>query len=420
MGDSMSTIINATTTNGVVIQPDNSGSLVLQTNSGTTALTISTAQDTTLAGKLTTASSGIQFSDASTQTAAASPYVLKNRIINGDMRIDQRRAGASVTPTSDDTYTLDRWIARLSQSSKYSAQQVSDAPNEFINSIKITSLSSYSVTSSDYFQIGQYVEGLNAQDLMWGTANAKTVTLSFWVKSSLTGTFGGTIFGYQTGTPSYPFSYTILAANTWEQKTVTITGPTSGTFNTNNSGCFTVLFSFGVGSSLSGTANTWNYSTLYRAPTGATSVVGTNGATFYITGVQLEQNTSATPFERRMYNQELANCQRYCEVIKPTGAVTYAQIAVGQCEASTSGTVGYFYQVAKRAAPTVTYDTASKYVVTASGGGATTVTSISTARADTTSLAIGFGVASGLTGGNATRLLDNNTNNPLTIISSEL
>jgi hypothetical protein len=180
-----------------------------------------------------------------------------------------------------------------------------------------------------------------------------------------------------------------------------------------------VVFSLGTGSTYSGTAGAWVGTGLFSV-TGATSVVGTNGATFYITGVQLEQNTTATPFERRLYNQELANCQRYCEVIKPTGAVTYAQIAVGQCEASTSGTVGYFYQVAKRAAPTVTYDTASKYVVTASGGGATTVTSISTARADTTSLAIVFNVASGLTGGNATRLLDNNTNNPLTIISSEL
>ena len=295
---------------------------------------------------------GITFPDNSLQTAAASPFGLKNRIINGDMRIDQRRAGASVTPTSDDTYTLDRWIARLSQSSKYSVQQVYDAPNEFINSIKITSLSSYSVTSSDYFQIGQYVEGLNAQDLMWGTANAKTVTLSFWVKSSLTGTFGGTIFGYQTGIPSYPFSYTILAANTWEQKTVTITGPTSGTFNTNNSGCFTVLFSFGVGSSLSGTANTWNYSTLYRAPTGATSVVGTNGATFYITGVQLEIGSTATPFERRMYGQELANCQRYYQVLGGSNLSFYTEEYISGNSIYLTGN-GEF-KVNMRSAPTVT------------------------------------------------------------------
>jgi len=128
MGDSMSTIINATTTTGVVIQPDNSGSLELQTNNGTAALTISTAQDTTLAGKLTTASTGIQFSDASTQTAAASPYVLKNRIINGDMRIDQRNAGASVTQTNANIYSVDRWQSFGSQASKMTLQQSSTVP----------------------------------------------------------------------------------------------------------------------------------------------------------------------------------------------------------------------------------------------------------------------------------------------------
>lgn len=289
----MASIINAGTTSNTALNmsADTSGTLDLQSN-GTTMASVT--------------STGFNIGGA-----VASGFTMKNRIINGDMVVSQRNGTSSVTPTSDDTYTLDRWIARLTQSSKYSVQQVADAPNEFINSIKITSLSSYSVTSSDYFQIGQYVEGLNAQDLMWGTANAKTVTLSFWVKSSLTGTFGGTIFGYQTGIPSYPFSYTISAANTWEQKTLTITGPTSGTFNTNNSGCFTVLFSFGVGSSLSGTANTWNYSTLYRAPTGATSVVGTNGATFYITGVQLERGSQATSFEWLPCGTELQLCQRY-------------------------------------------------------------------------------------------------------------
>lgn len=235
----------------------------------------------------------------------------KNRIINGNMVIDQRNAGAAVTPTTDNYYTLDRWIARLTQASKYSIQQVSDAPAGFINSLKITSLSSYSVTASDYFQIGQYVEGLNAIDLMWGTANAQPASLSFWVKSSIAGTFGGTVFGYATGAPSYPFSYTINSANVWEQKTITIAGPTSGNFQTNNSGCFTVLFSFGVGSSLSGTANTWNYSTLYRAPTGSTSVVGTNGATFQLTGVQFEKGSVATSFDYRDYGRELIMCQRY-------------------------------------------------------------------------------------------------------------
>jgi hypothetical protein len=316
MGDSMSTIINATTTNGVVIQPDNSGSLVLQTNNGTTALTVDTSQNTTLAGKLTTASSGIQFSDASTQTAAASPYVLKNRIINGDMRIDQRNAGASVTASvgSSVTYTLDRWAYNQNITSKYTIQQNAGSvtpPVGFANYLGVTSTSAYSVASGDFIQIEQRIEGFNFADLAWGTANAKTITLSFWVRSSLTGTFGAWL-GNSDGNRIYPISYSISSANTWEQKTVTIAGDTTGTWvgSTNGTG-LRLVFVIGYGTTYQGTVtNTWNAATFY-APTGATSVVGTNGATLYITGVQLEQNTSATPFERRLYNQELANCQRY-------------------------------------------------------------------------------------------------------------
>ena len=310
----MSTIINATTTNGVVIQPDNSGSLVLQTNNGTTALTISTAQNTTLAGKLTTASSGIQFSDASTQTAAASPYVLKNRIINGDMRIDQRNAGASVTPTTTAAanYTLDRWAAWFNVASKFSVQQNAASvtpPTGFINYLGITSLAATTVGASDYYFLSQQIEGLNTYDLDWGKATAKTVTLSFWVRSSLTGTFGGSLRN-GSADRSYPFSYTISTANTWTQISVTITGDTSGTWLTTNGTGINVSFSLGMGTTYSTTAGAWAAGN-YASATGATSVVGTNGATWYVTGVQLEQNTTATPFERRLYNQELAACQRY-------------------------------------------------------------------------------------------------------------
>jgi len=254
---------------------------------------------------------------AGSNLGAGNASIMKNRIINGGCVIDQRNSGASVTPTTDGSYTLDRWIARLSQSSKFSVQQNAGSvtpPAGYTNYLGVTSLSAYSVNSTDYFQIGQYLEGFNVADLNWGTSNAKTVTLSAWVYSSLTGTFGGTIFGYQNGYPSYPFSYSIPVANTWTQISITITGPTSGTWNTNNNGSVVVLFSLGVGSSVSGTANTWNYSTLYRSPTGATSVVGTNGATFYITGVQLEVGSSATGFEYRQYGTELALCQRYYQL----------------------------------------------------------------------------------------------------------
>ena len=270
-------------------------------------------------------SNGVTFNDASLQGAAASPYVLKNRIINGAMVIDQRNAGASVTPlTSGDWYATDRWRYYIDQSSKFSSQQSSVAPSGFVNSILVTSLSSYSVASGESFTLTQNIEGLNTGDLAWGTASAQTVTLSFWVRSSLTGTFGGSVTNSAINR-SYPFSYTISAANTWEQKSVTITGDTTGTWLTTNGIGLRVFFSLGTGSTKLGTAGSWAGSD-FRGATGQTNVVGTNGATFYITGVQLEQNTSATPFERRLYNQELANCQRYYETGYPNGTAPAAEL----------------------------------------------------------------------------------------------
>jgi hypothetical protein len=253
---------------------------------------------------------GVTFPDSSLQTAAASPYVLKNRIINGDMRIDQRNAGASVVPDDTGIYTLDRWRAWEDTDGAATVQQSSVVPTGFTKSFLYTTTSNdSSLAAGQYTCVGQFIEGFNTADLAWGTANAKTVTLSFWVRSSLTGTFGGS-FANDAANRSYPFTYTISTANTFEYKTVTIPGDTSGTWLTTNGTGIKLYFGLGVGSNFSGTAGAWA-SALYLSATGATSVIGTNGATFYITGVQLEQNTSATPFERRLYNQELANCQRY-------------------------------------------------------------------------------------------------------------
>jgi hypothetical protein len=254
----------------------------------------------------------ITFPDASTQnTSPKTGFV--NRIINGAMTIDQRNAGASVTPTVDAAYTLDRWSARLSVASKYSVQQVSTAPTGFVNSLLVTSLSAYTVGSSEFFSIVQNIEGFNTSDLAWGTASAATITLSFQVRSSLTGTFGGVIRNYD-GSRSYPFTYTISSANTFEYKTITIAGDTSGTWATTNSGSLQVIFNLGAGATVSGTAGAWSASG-FRSATGATSVVGTSGATFYITGVQLEKGSVATPFEFRSIGQELALCQRYFEAV---------------------------------------------------------------------------------------------------------
>ena len=258
---------------------------------------------------------GVTFPDSSLQAAAASPYVLKNRIINGAMVIDQRNAGASVNPASGQ-YTLDRWSIFVAQTSKLTIQQNAGSvtpPAGFTNYLGVTSSAATAVGSTDFYYIRHLIEGYNVSDLDFGTANAKTVTLSFWVRSSLTGTFGGSLRN-SANNRSYPFSYTISAANTWELKSITITGDTTGTWLTTNGTGLDISFSLGMGSTYSGTAGAWA-ATNYASTTGATNVVSTNGATFYITGVQLEVGTSATPFERRLYNQELASCQRYYERI---------------------------------------------------------------------------------------------------------
>ena len=159
-------------------------------------------------------------------SVADSSLGFRNRIINGAMVIDQRNAGASVTPTATGTYGVDRWCGILSAASKFSMQQSTTAPSNYKNSVLITSLSAYSVGAGDYFSFLQLIEGNNIVDLGWGTATAQSVTLSFWVRSSLTGTFGGALRN-NASNRSYPFTYTISAANTWEQKSVTIAGDTT-------------------------------------------------------------------------------------------------------------------------------------------------------------------------------------------------
>ena len=307
-------------------------------------------------------SPSITFSDGSAQTSATRPFL--NRIINGAMVIDQRNAGASVTPT-DQSYTLDRWSQFLSQTSKLTIQQNAGSvtpPAGFTNYLGITSTSAYSITSSDFFNLYQYIEGFNVADLGWGTANAKTVTLSFWVRSSLTGTFGGSLMN-STPNRSYPFTYTISTANTWEQKSITVAGDTSGTWLTTNGIGLRVLFGLGMGSNLTGPAGAWAGAAYYGA-NGATSVVGTNGATFYITGVQLEVGSTATSFDYRPYGTELNLCQRYYyktfnQSTAPANGVDF-QTGIGVLPIGTAYTSAalrsliVFPQV-MRAIPTITY-----------------------------------------------------------------
>ncbi len=288
--------------------------------------------------------------------SSAGLYGFKNRLINSDMRIDQRNAGASVTPVSGQ-YLVDRWFYGATQTSKFTAQQNAGSvtpPTGYSKYLGFTSSSAYSITSTDIFHTCQIIEGLNTIDLAWGTASAAAVTLSFWVRSSLTGTFGGCITNY-AGNRSYPFTYTISAANTFERKTITIPGDTTGTWLTTNSGSISLFFGLGVGSTYSGTAGAWA-ATQYYSATGATSVVGTNGATFYITGVQLEKGSTATSFDYRPYGTELALCQRYYYVMPNFYIEGYAAAANQRAV-----TIPVNFPVTMRATPTRTVITAGTY-----------------------------------------------------------
>jgi hypothetical protein len=271
----------------------------------------------------------------------------KNRIINGSMTIDQRNAGASVTPTTSAAgYPVDRFFVEVTQNSKLTTQQSAGSvapPATFTKYLGVTSSSAYSVLTGDYFHVSQRIEGFNASDLAWGSASAATVTLSFWVRSSLTGTFGGSLAN-SAFNRSYPFTYTVSAANTWEQKSITIAGDTSGTWLTDNGTGIRLYLSVGAGATYSGTAGSWAGAG-YTSATGATSVVGTNGATFYITGVQLEKGSTATSFDYRPYGTLLALCQRY-----------YSSLTRGLCGGADSTTeiaLAGVCVVPMRAAPTI-------------------------------------------------------------------
>jgi hypothetical protein len=232
------------------------------------------------------------------------------------MVIDQRNAGAaSPIPVSVGSgYILDRWRYAASALAKFTLQQNQGGvtrPAGFSNYLGLTSSAATAVAAGDLYVIQQYIEGFNTSDLTWGTASASPVTLSFRVYSSLTGTFGGALSNNNVGSPrSYPFSYSISVANTWTTVSVTIAGDTSGAWPVDNSTGISLTFGLGVGSTYNGTAGAWATAN-YLSATGATSVVGTSGATFYITGVQLEKGSTATAFDYRPFGTELALCQRY-------------------------------------------------------------------------------------------------------------
>lgn len=343
----------------------------------------------------------------------------KNRIINGGMGIDQRNNGASVTPT-DGQYVLDRWKQLQSVASKYSVQRNAGSvtpPAGFTNYLGVTSLSAYSVGASDYFACIQEIEGFNSADVAWGTASAATITVSFWVRSSLTGTFGGAI-GNASNNRGYPFTYTISAANTWELETITIPGDTTGTWGTGNGSGLRLKLGLGVGSTYSGTAGAWAASDLISA-TGAVSVVGTNGATFYITGVQLERGSNATSFEFRDYGRELAMCQRYYWGINGSqlGGASETQVGMFTYQQANGAYVILTNPVQMRTGAGITVSGNLQWT---QNGAQTTVTNVTGVLSNPYNNMLGINVISGLTVGTTGRLSIAGSASGIVQFSSEL
>ena len=245
----------------------------------------------------------------------------RNRVINGDMRIDQRNNGTATT--THGSFPVDRWmIIKDTGSGSFTIQQSSTAPAKFYQSLLFTVGTAYTPSAGENNFLRYIIEGLTLADLNWGSSNAAPVTLSFWVRSSLSGTFGGSIRNGSTNR-SYPFLYTISNANTFEYKIITIPGDVAGTWVTTNASSMEISWGLSVGSSFSGTANAW-VGTNFISTSGAINLTSTAGATFYLTGVQLEAGKVATPFEYRSYGEELALCQRYYQEMNMADSETIA------------------------------------------------------------------------------------------------
>jgi hypothetical protein len=301
--------------------------------------------------------------------AASSTYSFKNRIINGGMQIDQRNNGAAYTPSSGSfNYTLDRWQLVETQTSKLTVQQNYGSvtpPTGFTNYLGMYVASSATIGAGDIFGMIQHIEGYNVSDFAYGTASAATCTLSFWVYSSVTGNFG-IVLKNSAGNRSYATTYSIPVANTWTQISLVIPGDTSVAIgNTTNGSGLEPRWGLGVGSTYNAPSNnTWLTGDYYGAASVTATPITTGSATFYLTGVQLEKGTQATSFDYRPYGTELQLCQRYFESNAPFGSAPadnkgYPDRHLMLAWSTTTAGANFTFQVAKRAAPTITFYSSS-------------------------------------------------------------
>ena len=301
---------------------------------------------------------GVTFNDSSVQNTAATGFGFKNRIINGAMVIDQRNAGASVTISTSGVYALDRWKNRANGGGAFSVQQSATAPAGFNTAVVYTvTTADSSIAAGDNYYVLQEIEGYNVADLGFGTANAQTITMSFWVRSSVTGTYSVFLSNGTTYDRGYVATYTINVSNTYEYKTVTIAGDTTGTWGKTNGGGLTAGFNLGAGTTYQATAGAWG-SAFVQATSGTTQWISNAGATFYITGVQLEKGSTATSFDYRDIGRDLIMCQRYFErsynIGSATGTFTNGFIGFNTPLTATGDIPSnILFKVTKRDTPTV-------------------------------------------------------------------
>jgi hypothetical protein len=330
------------------------------------------------------------------------PTAFRNVLINGAFNVDQRNNGGSITPTNGTPMVTDRWRMELSQASKYTVGQNYNGltpPAGFSKYFGIKCISSWSPGSGDYATFEQIVEGLNWAQMSWGTSSAKTVTLSFWVNASTNGTFTGAIRN-AAANRSYAFNYTINTINTWEQKTITIAGDTTGTWPTDNGSSLILDFALVYGLTYqTSTVGAWQSGNYIASSSGLW--ISASNATWNITGVQIEVGSSATAFDYRSYGTELALCQRY--YYRQLGP-SYAAYGIG---VSFSGN-GYFYMpyrfpVTMRTGPTMNYSSLSDFLFYASGANPSptslTLWTTGTNTKDTTTLTLNVGYGSAGTAG---------------------
>ena len=322
---------------------------------------------TTVAKIAGTTVSGVTGTGNVVFSSAIAPFTGMSKIINGGMVLDQRNAGATSVPTAS-AYVIDRWVLGLTQSSKITIGQdyggVSP-PVGFAHYLGAKVTTTYAIGAGDAFDVTQRIEGLNCTDLNWGTANAKSITISFWFYSDQTSTTWGGAIQNSAVNRSYPFTFSANVASTWTYVTVTIPGDTSGTWLTTNGVGLIVILGMGVGSTLSGTAGAWAGAAYYSA-TGAKNIMATSNALFYITGVKLETGSVATPYVEDNYGVLLSKCQRYFEKsndIRVLPGANASGIITTGCSSGGTTTAYCFgslqYKVSKRVAPTLTfYDSA--------------------------------------------------------------